>query len=118
MLDFFHTAAQDAADNLDLALPDLANGTLTEAALLDLLAARVTYLLDGHLEQLLNVFYRLDITEQRVDAAVADDALAASGLDPAQALARLILARHYEKLRTRIAYPQPPIEGLDEALKY
>ncbi len=80
-----------------------------EAELLAFLTQLVEPLLEGDLERLFWVLYRLDIDEQK-----AHDALSLQAkTPPAPTLAALILAREKQKAQSRLHYI-PPATAEDE----
>lgn len=76
--------------------------TLTEEDLLHLLADQVAYMIDYKLEVLLSLMYRLDIDENKVNAA-----LLPSAPEPANiGIARLVLERQKQRAFTKKYYKQ------------
>jgi hypothetical protein len=87
-----------ADDELDITLRDLSLGDLKEAdeaQLIEALALRVAFLLDHEPAILFSTLYRLDVLEVNINAVLK------SNEDTAFGLARLILDRQKEKLKTR-----------------
>jgi hypothetical protein len=87
-----------ADDELDITLRDLSLGDLKEAdeaKLIEALALRVAFLLDHEPAILFSTLYRLDVLEVNINAVLK------SNEDTAFGLARLILDRQKEKLKTR-----------------
>lgn len=82
---------------------------LDEAALLAFLTRLVEELLEHNLERLFWVFYRLDVAEEKVHAALALDAQEPA----APALAALILAREQQKAQARL---EDTDEDLEEGI--
>jgi hypothetical protein len=73
---------------------------LSEAELLQLLADEVDHLIERRMEWLLSLMYRMDIDESRVQAAISPLAK-----EPANVgLARLILERQQQRVRTKQSY--------------
>lgn len=68
--------------------------TVSEEAVLDALALRVSRLLEREPEAFFGLMYRLDISEKRLQAAL-------TGANPPEAVARLIWDRQCEKVRLR-----------------
>ena len=68
--------------------------------ILDYLAKRIAYMLDYEFEQLMQVFYRIDLNEQKVKQAIT------SADSPSEKLANLVLEREMQKAQTRLAYKQ------------
>lgn len=75
---------------------------LTEEELLEALTAHVAYMMERQMEYLLSALYRMDVAEQRVNAALHPDA----PVPPARGIAVLIVERQRERLRTKRAYRQ------------
>ena len=93
---------------LGLALPPEAH-RLSPEETAAVLAPQIGRLLGERRDWLLSRLYRLDVRERDIKAALATDADAALGL------ARLIVARHHERRRTRARY-RPLPEPYDEEL--
>ena len=74
----------------DLLLPD----TLSEEAILKLLADRIVTVLERGPETFFQLMYRLDISEKKLNAILQDD-------DVASKIARLIYDRQLQKIRSR-----------------
>ena len=87
---------QEAAITLghdwDLQLPD----TLSEEAILKLLADRIVTILERGPETFFQLMYRLDISEKKLNAVMQDEDVAAK-------IARLIYDRQLQKILSRIA---------------
>jgi len=86
-------------EDLDITLRDISPDQLEGPALEDLinaLAERVAYMLDKEPGLLFSTLYRLDVLEHKINAV-----LHGSSEDPARGLARLIVERQKEKLKTR-----------------
>lgn len=64
--------------------------------LIDALSVRIAYMLDHEAELLFSTLYRLDVLEPKINAV-----LQSSEETPARGLARLIVERQQEKLKTR-----------------
>src|ERR1700733_5839759 len=76
----------------DLKLPD----TLSEEAILNLLADRVILVLERGPETFFQLMYRLDISEKKLTAVLQDD-------DVAHKIANLIYDRQLQKIQSRLA---------------
>jgi len=76
----------------DLQLPD----TLSEEAILKLLADRIVKVLERGPETFFQLMYRLDISEKKLNAVLQDD-------DVAHKIARLIYDRQLQKIQSRLA---------------
>ena len=75
-----------------LLLPD----TLSEEAILKLLAGRIVTILERGPETFFQLMYRLDISEKKLNAVMQDEDVAAK-------IARLIYDRQLQKIQSRIA---------------
>jgi len=75
----------------DLQLPD----SLSEEAILKLLADRVVLILERGPETFFQLMYRLDISEKKLNAILNDDDVAAK-------IARLIYDRQLQKIQSRL----------------
>ena len=96
-------------DGFDLILrsltPDSAEPA-DEAAMLDLIAARVSELIADEPDLLFSYMYRLDIDQDKIEEALIP------GNEPVEMqLARLILTRQKQRLATRARYKVDPIDG-------
>lgn len=69
-----------------------------EDELIRVLAKRIAEMLDHEPDLLFSTLYRLDVLESRINAVLH------SPVDPAWGLAKLVLERQKEKLKTRAAY--------------
>jgi len=74
----------------DLELPS----TISEEAILQLLAERIVTILERGAETFYQLMYRLDISEQKLNAILGDDNVPAK-------IARLIYDRQLEKIKSR-----------------
>lgn len=89
----------------DLALEEKVE--LNEDAILVILVKRVSYLLEHDKDLLMSYLYRLDIPQRQIM-----NVLKVTNIIPAeQSLARLILNRQIERVRTKKKYKQDPIDG-------
>jgi hypothetical protein len=78
-----------------------------EAQLVVWLAQQISELLQHRTEFLFNIFYCMDVSEQKMH-----DALLPHAPEPADiGLARLMIERQKERNRTKAFYKQPKIEG-------
>ncbi len=75
-----------------LLLPD----TLSEEAILKLLADRIVTILERGPETFFQLMYRLDISEKKLNAVMQDEDVAAK-------IARLIYDRQLQKIQSRVA---------------
>lgn len=96
-------------DGFDLILrsltPDSAEPA-DEAAMLDLIAARVSELIADEPDLLFSYMYRLDIDQDKIEEALIP------GTEPVEMqLARLILTRQMQRLATKARYKVDPIDG-------
>ena len=88
----FREAALALKQDWDLQLPDV----LSEEAILKLLAASVLLVLERGPETFFQLMYRLDISEKKLTAVLADDDVPAK-------VARLIYDRQLQKIQSRLA---------------
>jgi len=65
-----------------------------------LLIDKISYLLDHNFEKLLQILYRIDVSEEKAKAALA----AFSGNNPAEMLTDLIIERQIQKAKSRIQH--------------
>ena len=96
-------------DGFDLILrsltPDSAEPA-DEAAMLDLIAARVSELIADEPDLLFSYMYRLDIDQDKIE-----EALIPGNETVEMQLARLILTRQKQRLATKARYKVDPIDG-------
>ncbi len=83
---------------------------LTEQQLFDLVADQVAYMLEHRMESLFSLMYRLDVAEQKIREALAPDALEAANT----LLARLIIERQKQRIRTKQQYRQEKLDDLGD----
>lgn len=87
---------------------------VSEEALFNLLADRITYMIEHKLDFLLSLMYRLDVKEDKVQFALSPLAP-----DPPNiGLAKLVMDRQRVRMATKLHYKQPTLEDLDEELKF
>jgi len=79
----------------------------SEEQILNLIADRVRYLLDHDIDLLLSYMYRLDVLEVNINAALKDGTMG----PPDMAIAKLILDRQIQRVKTKKKYKVEPIEG-------
>ena len=84
-------AAMALGRDWDLKLPD----TLSEEAILKLLADRIVTVLERGPETFFQLMYRLDISEKKLNAILLED-------DVAMKIARLIYDRQLQKIQSRL----------------
>jgi len=91
--------------------PTQSQGELVEAAqLLGALKERIVDLLGHDMQTLVTAMYRLDISERKFEQAMS-----LSGFDRiAEALARTVLERELQRIRSRQSYEQQQPKPLDE----
>ena len=96
------------ATELGVEVPENAqNHANNEEQLVVWLAAQISELLQHRTEFLFNIFYCMDVSEQKMH-----DALLPGAPEPADiGLARLMIARQKERNHTKAFYKQPKIEG-------
>jgi len=75
-------------------------------AVKNFLAGRIKYLLEHNTEKLKYVLYRVDVSEQKVHDALANNTLE----DGSQKIAELIFQREIQKTITRKQYASQPID--------
>ncbi len=80
---------------------------LSEDEILMVLIRRVKELLENDRNLLLSYLYRLDIAQEKIAAVLRVTNI----ISPEQSLARLILDRQIERVKTKLKYKQDPIEG-------
>ena len=85
-------AAIALGQDWDLRLPD----TLSEEAILQLLADRIVTILERGPETFFQLMYRLDISEKKLNAVMLEEDVAAK-------IARLIYDRQLQKIQSRLA---------------
>lgn len=78
----------------------------TEDQLLQLLAEQIADMIDGKMEVLLSLMYRLDISERKVHQALAPGAPE----PPHLGLARLVLERQKQRAFTKLHYRPPKLD--------
>ncbi len=61
------------------------------------LAEEIQALLDHDFEKLLNMLYRIDVSERKAGEALSSD-------DPALSIAKLVIERELQKVETRMKY--------------
>ncbi|MFY0673868.1 MAG: hypothetical protein JXQ87_10705 [Bacteroidia bacterium] len=83
---------EDLKDNLPQTVED------GYQQILDALAKRIAHMLDYEFELLMQVFYRIDLNEQKVKQAIA------SADAPSEKLAHLVIEREMQKAQTRMVY--------------
>ena len=71
---------------------------LSEEDLLMILADRISQMLDSEAELLFSTLYRLDVYESKINQVIASDE------DTALGLARLVIERQKQKIRTKQEY--------------
>ena len=85
---------------------DLEIDRAVDDEVLERLAERIDQLLAGDLENFMSMMYRLDVAENKIQAALSPDHDEAPGL----ALARLIIDRQLQRIHTKQIYRQQPLE--------
>ncbi len=83
-------------DSSELAIPE---AELSEESLLKKLSNLVSYLMEKDFGKLLQVLYRIDVSEERLKAA-----LATQSQSPSDLIAQMILERELQKVATRKKY--------------
>lgn len=90
------TAGQLIAKDFDLTVTEQGDAYNLEK-LRQWLAREITILMDRDFQRLLNILYRIDVSEQKTSLALNE-------ADPAYALAGLIIERELQKVETRKKY--------------
>lgn len=85
--------------NLDESELIIQEAELTHDALLKKLTYIVSYLLEKDFSRLLQVLYRIDISEEKLKSALSSNEIA-----PAAAISQMILEREMQKVETRKRY--------------
>jgi hypothetical protein len=85
--------ARHFQDNWELQIPE----TFTESELLELLAAKISMLIERQPETFFQLMYRLDIPEKKLNAVLGN-------MDAIDKIARLVYERQLEKARSRQQY--------------
>ncbi len=82
----------------------------SEEELLQLLSDQIAYMIEYRIDFLMSLMYRLDVLEKDINWA-----LHPASPDPANvALAKLVLERQKQRIRTKEEYRQKTLEDLDE----
>lgn len=81
----------------------------SEKELFDQLANHIAWLLETNKDFLLSLLYRLDVLEPKINHALSPG----NPIPPHVALARLILERQIERLKTRKKYTSRPTQDPD-----
>ena len=84
--------------------------TEDDRTLFDAFVHRIAELLDASPGSLFSMLYRLDVREEKIKA-VLDPTYP---MPPAEAIAKLVLERHEQRMSTRTKYRQEPREGWEE----
>lgn len=106
-----HLQSVTALINSDFNLATDQLNTLSEAAVLRLLADEVDRFMQHHMEQLMSILYTMDVDENDVH-----DALHPLSPVPAnEALARLIYERQQRRAYTKATFKPKPLEDEDLA---
>jgi len=83
---------------------------LTEEELFDILADQIAYMIEYRIDFLLSLMYRLDVLEPKINKALSPNAP-----EPANVgLARLVLERQKERIRTKQTYKSKDDGTLDD----
>jgi hypothetical protein len=77
--------------------------------LLRLLTSHINNMINSNLEQLINLLYRIDVSEQKIREFLANK----PGEDAAPLIARLIIERQEQKIKSRQQYT-PRDKSIDE----
>lgn len=101
-----YTYLKDSIKKFTIHVPDISFHEEEDPSerLLHFMSEQIGYWLDHDFEQLLRVIYRIDIDEKHFRSAL-------SSSNPANTLARLVLHRELQKVKTRIAYQKRKNHG-------
>lgn len=92
----------------DLGLKREGTNQMSYEELLDMIADRVAQILTTKPEMLFSLLYRLDVSEKKVDEVMKGGRYS---VPTNVALAKLIIQRQEERLRTKKQYKQDKIDG-------
>jgi hypothetical protein len=106
MDDLLQQTVSALKEDWDLQIPE----TLSEEAILKLLADRVVLILERGPETFYRLMYRLDISEKKLTAILGDE-------DVADKIARLIYDRQLQKIKSRMEH-KSQITDSDPELKW
>ena len=88
---------------------DIEKKEMTEAELLQILADHIAYMIEYRIDFLMSLMYRLDVLEKHINVA-----LHPASPDPANiALAKLVIERQKQRIRTKQEYKQPDLSDLE-----
>jgi len=96
-------------EKFDLEIP----GKTTREQMITFLAERINYLITNDFTQLLQVLYRIDVSEQKLRTLLKQNA----GTDAGRIIAVLVIERQLEKLRSREQFRKDG-KDIDEAEKW
>lgn len=88
--------------------------TMSEAQLFELLCNEVAYMIEYRIDFLMSLMYRLDVLEHKINFALSPVAPEPANIG----LARLILERQKQRVRTKQVFKQEKPDDLDDALKF
>ncbi len=83
------------------------NNFINEEQFLQALTEKVSYFLEYRLDFFLSLLYRLDVLEVDIKRALM------SNINPSEALAKLIIERQKQRLKTKATYSQNSLEWED-----
>lgn len=84
--------------------------SLSEAELLEKLADYLVYMIEGQMEYLLSLMYRLDIDEAKINEAISPFSTEAPNIG----LAKLIIERQKQRAFTKVTYKTTALDDNDE----
>lgn len=90
-------------EDWDVTIPD----SLSEEAILKLLAERVVAYIEKGPDAFYRLMYRIDVSEKKLNAVLNDEHVA-------DKIARLIYDRQLQKIQSRKEYKSPPVDTDDE----
>lgn len=109
-MEFTENETQSILNKFDIASP---NESPSEEELFELLCDQIAYMIEYRMEYLLSLLYRNDILEHKINFALSPRCP-----DPANiALAKLVMERQKERIKTKSSIKVLPIEDIDDELK-
>ena len=93
---------------------DTKGETPSEERLFEMLCDQIAYMIEYRMEFLLSLLYRNDILEHKINLALSPQCP-----DPANvALAKLVMERQRQRIKTKASIEVLPIDDIDEELKF
>lgn len=82
---------------------------ITEEELLQILSDQIAYMIEYRIDFLMSLLYRLDVLEKDINKA-----LHPASPEPANvALAKLVIERQKQRIRTKQTYKQPKLDDME-----